>query len=171
MSEKKFVKSRYLRNESKEPERMALHRAQLNKLSYKQLYNFLGTYKLPKNETSKIFNIMDQLYGGKYNIPNHVIPDFFEYLDRCRKDQCVLNFCELQTNSSCLMLDFDIEQPIDITKSQIRDYDHLYPLVRGIIKVMMEVLVIDLDIKVFVLITKKYKPIIRRKKLCKMVFI
>lgn len=164
MSEKKFVKRNYLRNESKESERMALHRAQLNKLSYKNLYNFLNTYKLSKDATSKDFNIMDQYYGGKYNIPNYIIPEFFEYLEQCRKDQCVLNLCELQTNSSCLMLDFDIEQPIDMTKSQIRDYDHLYPLVRETMKVIMEVLTIDSDIKACVLITKKPEPVVKEEK-------
>lgn len=129
------------------------------KESYKNLKRFLRSFKIDKSSKNE-YNIMDQLYGDKYHILDHKIPEFFELLEECHKDKKVLHLCESQKEPSCLMLDFDIEQ-ID-QKSQFVQYDYYEPLIKKIMGLLKGILKINSDIELKVVITKKptivYKP-------------
>ena len=83
------------------------------------------------------FNIVDQSGKKSYNIPETVIPQFFEMLEKCRNDKLSLSFFERQLEYSGIMLDFDIKQKQ--SQSQLTD-GHIYNLIKGVLKHIIKVL-------------------------------
>jgi phage/plasmid-associated DNA primase len=120
--------------------------------SYRELTAFLRDYK---SDDSADTNIIDQGQKIAYNIPEKLLPRFFEILEKCRKDKLTLNFSEKQLDPSGIMLDFDILQ--DSEKSQLDD-SHFYSLTRHIIEMLASMISFD-DEKVitYVMILRKTK--------------
>lgn len=105
--------------------------------SYRALAAFLIQYKCESGGDS---NIIDQGQKIPYKIPEKLLPRFFDLLERCRKENLVLNFSEKQLEPSGIMLDFDIEQ--DDEKSQLQDH-HFYSLTSSIITMISQMLSFD----------------------------
>lgn len=99
-----------------------------NHASYRALSSFLINYKCESGGKS---NIIDQGQKIPYNIPPKILPKFFDLLEKCRREDLILNFSEKQLEPSGIMLDFDIEQ--DTEKSQLQDH-HFYSLTSSIMK-------------------------------------
>lgn len=120
--------------------------------SYRELTAFLRDYR---SENTEDTNIIDQGQKISYNIPEKLLPRFFDILEKCRKDKLVLNFSEKQLEPSGIMLDFDILQ--DDEKSQLND-SHFYSLTRHITELLADILSFDDDkFKTYVMVLKKTK--------------
>jgi len=100
-----------------------------------QLDKFLKQYITTKG--SPDINITDQGFGRCYSIPDKKIRDFFKYLEACRRKNCILNYAELQSEKSGIMLDFDIFQESD--KRQIKPL-HIHKIIDSLVKLLNELL-------------------------------
>jgi hypothetical protein len=112
--------------------------------TYNELQSFLQKYKIQKSSIGhnanqqSVSNIIDQGRKISYDIPNLLIPEFFNLLELCRKQRMVLNFSEKQIEPSGIMLDFDIKQAGE--QFQITD-DHHYSLVTRLVELIINCLV------------------------------
>lgn len=93
----------------------------------RKLNNFIEKFVVKKDETE--FNIIDQGYKKKYNIPNSDVKDFFIYLDKCRQDSLIINYCERQNNNCGIMIDIDRHQENDKRVITNRHFDKLINIV------------------------------------------
>ena len=120
---------------------------------YRNLSSFLEEFKCIQGQNS---NIIDQGQKIAYEIPDTIIPRFFNLLEKCRKKKVVTSFSEKQLEPSGLMLDFDIIQEGE--KSQLQD-DHFYNITRCTMEVISNMLSYETDAKftTHVIILRKTK--------------
>jgi len=139
---------------------------------FKELRAFLTKYKITNPDVKANICDINPNTKCRYFIEEEKIPEFFEKLESCRKQDLVLNFTEMQTNDvdngigSGIMLDFDIltEEPDDIfanTNFMIND------LISAIYKIVCDVIDIpDTDGQKYthyVMIIKKPKPLYKEE--------
>jgi phage/plasmid-associated DNA primase len=121
--------------------------------TYRELTAFVSGYKSAKTEDT---NIIDQGQKISYNIPEKLLPQFFDLLEKCRRDGLTLNYSEKQLEPSGIMLDFDIMQ--DEEKSQLED-SHFYTMARHVIEMLSGMFVFtDSDrFSTYIMILRKVK--------------
>jgi len=131
--------------------------AQINAVTYnstsKSYRGLQNTIKQYIARTGQEFNIVDQARRLKYNIPDGILPVFFELLNKCYNEKLVLGFSERQTDApSGIMLDFDIEQ-----KDKNRSYtdSHLAELNTNILRILIDMVECKQD-TIYTLVTTKH---------------
>jgi phage/plasmid-associated DNA primase len=106
-------------------------------------------------------NIVNILTKKSYNVPTSKIAKFFDCLDACRRAKLPFMFHERQLEPSGIMLDFDIMQDCD--NSQINDVI-VQHLVTKLIKILLSMIVIEDNTKIYVGVTKKPKVLYNEEK-------
>lgn len=91
--------------------------------SSRKLYSFISSHNFIKDKSESDFNIIDQGYKKKYNIPDNHIKEFFTLLDKCRKDYSMVHYSERQNNHSGIMIDIDRYQRSSIRDINTRHFD------------------------------------------------
>jgi P4 family phage/plasmid primase-like protien len=136
---------------------------------YKNLHDNLRKFIMGRDSDlkSNLCNIHPRS-KARYYVPEKEIPKIMDLLDKCRKNNIILNFTEMQTNDiendigSGIMYDFDIlsEHESDI----LSDFNTTL-LVSVIYNILNEVLEFpDLPKQVhYVMITKKEKPVFKEE--------
>lgn len=136
---------------------------------YKNLHDNLRKFIIGRDSDlkSNLCNIHPRS-KARYYVPEKEIPKIMDLLDKCRKNNIILNFTEMQTNDiendigSGIMYDFDIlsEHESDI----LSDFNTTL-LVSVIYNILNEVLEFpDLPKQVhYVMITKKEKPVFKEE--------
>lgn len=136
---------------------------------YKNLHDNLRKFIIGRDSDlkSNLCNIHPRS-KARYYVPEKEIPKIMDLLDKCRKNNIILNFTEMQTNDiendigSGIMYDFDIlsEHESDI----LSDFNTTL-LVSVIYNILNEVLEFpDLPKQVhYVMVTKKEKPVFKEE--------
>ena len=95
----------------------------------KDLLTLLKDYKTDGAE----FNIIDQVYFKKYNIPDNRLPEFFRLVDELRRNKTKMGFCERQKGPSGIMIDYDVFQS---TEKRILDGDDYLLIIHSVLDLL-----------------------------------
>lgn len=101
------------------------------------LNEFLNDPKIINPSGDPTTNFIDRLKGKCYNIPERRIPKLFKLIENCRRSKVRLMLTERQTNSSGIMLDFDMYQ--DDEDDQLTD-EIFHTLVTKIFEILITIL-------------------------------
>jgi phage/plasmid-associated DNA primase len=131
---------------------------------FSYLHNSRNSFKTKKGDSKT--NIINPR-SGCYIIPDNSIGEFFEKYDKCRQDNCILNFAEKQTSEtnpiSGIMLDFDCLVTVSDFNLDNYVYQQLYSII--VYKYLAKQLVIPndyIDVCLFVIT----RPVTTKKDTC-----